>query len=286
MNGYRFNIYNGFVSWGRVRDGRPPSQRREPYLPIDPLEARARRVHNTIKKVLMRLIPQPLWFVTVTMPNEPRFRELTDVTPAETNALLALLKRAYREEFPSGYLFWDIEFSYENGVHFHFGCYPGERIDQDGVKDWFRNKWCRICGNYAQDIVDVKVFNRDKGSNFHANYLTKRKKMYRRMLLIDNFGVLNTFGVIGRENVRLENPRKRTLSEEQKTYVIEVVIEHSYQKIKTMKRSWEFMEPDLIDMIDDELYQIEQVKSGYGLHYLDDELREKLELAFDEVAKL
>lgn len=282
MDKYRFHLFKGYACWSRVQSGKPKRQCRKPQVDVNPLEARARRVHNTIKKQLMRLIPQPLWFVTVTMPDEPHFKMLTPATPTETNSLLALLKRAYREDFPDGYLFWDIEFYYTRGVHVHFGCYPGEQIDQEDVKNWFRNIWCRTCDDYASDIVDVAIFNRHKGNNFHANYLTKRSKIYCRMLLLDCFGTNNTFGIVGRENVNMEKPRSLVLSEEQKVYLIDVVIGHSLGKIHKMKRSWEFVGVDTSEMVDNELKQIEQVKCGYGLHYLDDELHGKLNFALDE----
>lgn len=275
MNNYHFKIFNNYISWSRVKYGKPINKNHSPYQ-AKPLDVRVKRVFNCIKKLLLKIVNQPLWFVTLSMPKKVYFRELANETPIKTKELLRQLKRKFCDDFPLGYLFWDIEYSYKGGVHLHLGCYPGEEIDREDIESWFRNTWCRICDDYRIDLVDVQVFDHNTKRCTHATYLTKKGKEADKKNLIEKFGINKTFGIIGRQNCVFEKPRVCMFTEDQKREVIDTVIKHSRVKIQKMKKTNKYEKKELENKIQKELDQIEQVKCGYGLHYLDERLRKKL----------
>ena len=282
MNNYRFKIFKNYISWSRVKDDKSIKKNNNPYQ-VEPLDIRVKRVFNCLKKLLLRIVNQPLWFVTLLMPKEVCFRQLTNETPVKTKKLLNQLKRKFKDDFPLGYLFWDIEYLYKGRVHLHLGCYPGKEIAQEDIKSWFRNTWCRICDDYSLDLVDVQVFNHNSKRYTHGTYLTKPEKKIDKKKLIVNFGINKTFGIIGRRNCIFEKPRVIMFTEDQKGKIINIVINHSRLKIRKIKRANKYPSKELKEKIQIELDQIEQVKCGYGLHYLDNELRQKLNSIIDDM---
>jgi len=207
---YEIKLHANFITWSaKLKGNNKKNSRRHK---ASPLTKRTKRIQNTIKKKLLRLNPQPKWFVTLILPDKRYFRKLTRTTRKKMNKLFAKLKREYLCDFPGGYMFWVAEYSFNRGVHLHCCCHTDEKISKAEMKHWFRDSWCNISNNYEDDVVHVSNYNRNKGRSFHPNYLTKKSKLKNKMKLVKCFGKFRPFGIIGRGNYQYDEPERLNLS--------------------------------------------------------------------------
>lgn len=204
---YRVVIKGGAVSWAMEKDVHSKTKRGKGTWAY-PVPSEFVRIEKSRKRSIVgfmgyvaALKEEPQDFTTLVLGKDVEDRGI-DACREKFDKFRRYLERA----FPDGWFLYSMEYSSQNGYHYHLlGSFGRSRVAKKPIYE----KWKALTGTTYLKAAQIKPYI----AELHSGYLTKKGKAANARKLKRELGRRHSWGCINKKNLPLHEEQEFSLSE-------------------------------------------------------------------------